>query len=164
MDAFEDKISSAVEDAVPKKIKDAIVKLDNLLQSFPKEVPVTSIAALNVTLVGDPALNESSLNLEIDGLFSAKDEAALSSLNHGISQESSSCEEADKMVKFSLHEDVLVSASSVYFEVSVISLVKISERDGQAWNHLTFKVNHDFKCQLWGIFNSSLELVVCLLC
>lgn len=125
MDAFGDKISSAIEDAVPKKIKDAIVKLDNLLQSFPKEVSVTNIAALNVTLVGDPALNESSLNLEIDGLFSAKDEAALPSLYHGIAQESSSCKEADKMVKISLHEDVLVSASSVYFEVSVICLVKI---------------------------------------
>ncbi|KAG6385622.1 hypothetical protein SASPL_154458 [Salvia splendens] len=88
VDAFEDKISSAVEDAIPKKIKDAIVKLDNALQYFPKEVSVTSIAALNITLVGDPALNELSLDLEIDGLLSAKDEATLSSPYHRIAQES----------------------------------------------------------------------------
>lgn len=130
MDAFEDKISSAVEDAIPKKIKDAIVKLDNALQSYPKEVSVTSIAALNITLVGDPALNESSLDLEIDGLFSAKDEATLSSPYHRIAQESGSCKEADKMLKISLHEDVFRSASSVYFEVSFNSFVNVSEGDG----------------------------------
>lgn len=118
MDAFQDKISSAVEDAVPKKIKDAIVKLDSLLQSLPREVSVTSIAALNVTVVGDPLLSESSLDLEIDGLFSGKNETALPSLYHRIVQASDACQEADKMVKISLHEDVLRSASSVYFEVS----------------------------------------------
>ncbi|KAG6387458.1 hypothetical protein SASPL_152648 [Salvia splendens] len=116
VDAFEDKISSAVEDAIPKKIKDAIVKLDNALQSFPKEVSVTSIAAVNITLVGDPALNELSLDLDIDGLFSAKDEATLSCPYHRIAQESGYCKEADKMLKISLHEDVFRSASSVYFE------------------------------------------------
>ncbi|PIN10071.1 BPI/LBP/CETP family protein [Handroanthus impetiginosus] len=116
LDAFEGKIGSAVEDAVPKKIKDAIVKLDALLQSLPKEVPVTNIAALNVTFVNDPELTESSLDLEIDGLFSAKHQSALSSHYNRLLQDSSSCKEADKMVKISLHEDVLKSASSVYFE------------------------------------------------
>lgn len=118
MDAFEDKISSAVEDAVPKKIKDAIVKLDSLLQSLPREVSVTSIAALNVTVVGDPLLSESSLDLAIDGLFSGKNETALPSLYHRIVQASAACKEADKMVKISFHKDVLRSASLVYFEVS----------------------------------------------
>ncbi|KAH6835642.1 hypothetical protein C2S53_007676 [Perilla frutescens var. hirtella] len=116
VDAFADKISSAVEDAVPQKIKDAILKLDSKLQSLPREVSVTSIAALNVTLVGDPLLSESSLDLEIDGLFSAKDETALSSLYHRTAEASASCRDADKMVTISLREDVLRSASSVYFE------------------------------------------------
>ncbi|KAI3456871.1 hypothetical protein Pfo_013534 [Paulownia fortunei] len=118
VDAFEGKISSAVEDAVSKKIKESIVKLDSLLQSLPKEVPVTNIAALNVTFVDDPELSESSLDLEINGLFSAKDEVTLSSHYHRSLRASFSCKEADKMVKISLHEDVLQSASSVYFEAS----------------------------------------------
>ncbi|KAI3466458.1 hypothetical protein Pfo_023121 [Paulownia fortunei] len=118
VDAFEGKIGSAVEDAVSKKIKVAIVKLDSLLQSLPKEVSVTNIAALNVTFVDDPKLSESSLDLELDGLFSAKHEVALSSHYHRLLQASFSCKEADKMVKISLHEDVLKSASSVYFEAS----------------------------------------------
>lgn len=118
IDAFEGKIASAVEDAVPTKLKDAIVKLDYLLQSLPKEVPVTDIAALNITFVDDPELSGSSLDLEINGLFSAKHENALSSHYHRLIQDSSSCKEEDKMVEISLHEDVLKSVSSVYFEVS----------------------------------------------
>ncbi|KAL8046323.1 hypothetical protein ABFX02_08G170500 [Erythranthe guttata] len=120
LDAFEDKIGSAVEDAVPSKIKDAILKLDNILQTLPKEVPVTSIASLNVTFVNDPLLSNSSVDLEIDGLFSAKNEVSLLSTNnrHRFIQDSFSCKEADKMVAISVHEDVLKSASSVYFEAS----------------------------------------------
>ncbi|KAK6149367.1 hypothetical protein DH2020_016892 [Rehmannia glutinosa] len=117
VDAFEGKISSAVEDAVPKKIKESIVKLDSLLQSLPKEVPVTNIAALNITFIDDPELSESSLDLEINGLLSAKDEFMLSSKYHSL-RDSFFCKEADKMVKFSFHEDVLKSASSVYFEAN----------------------------------------------
>ncbi|KAL0399172.1 UNVERIFIED_CONTAM: putative BPI/LBP family protein [Sesamum radiatum] len=114
VDAFESKISSAVEDAVSKKIKESIVGLDSMLQSLPKEVPVTNIAALNVTFVDDPELSESSLDLEVNGLFSAKDAVVLSSHYHRSIRDSLSCKEADKMVKISLHEDVLKSASSVY--------------------------------------------------
>ncbi|KAK6132984.1 hypothetical protein DH2020_033275 [Rehmannia glutinosa] len=118
IDAFEGKISSSVENAVSRKLKDAVVKLDSLLQSLPKEVPVTNIAALNVTFVDDPELTESSLDLEIDGLISAKHEVILSNHYHRLLQNSFSCKEADKMVKISLHEDVLKSGSSVYFEAS----------------------------------------------
>ncbi|KAL8509856.1 hypothetical protein ACS0TY_016903 [Phlomoides rotata] len=121
IDAFEGKIGSAVEDAIPKKIKDAIVKLDSLLESLPKEVSVTSIAALNVTIVDDPELSESSVDLQIEGLFSAdsaKHEVALPSYYHRILQASASCNNADKMVKISLHEDVLKSAILVYFEAN----------------------------------------------
>ncbi|KAL0362878.1 UNVERIFIED_CONTAM: putative BPI/LBP family protein [Sesamum calycinum] len=118
VDAFESKISSAVEDAVSKKINESIVGLDSMLQSLPKEVPVTNIAALNVTFVDDPELSESSLDLEVNGLFSAKDAVVLSSHYHRSIRDSLSCKEADKMVKISLHEDVLKSASSVYFNAS----------------------------------------------
>ncbi|KAL2247662.1 putative BPI/LBP family protein At1g04970 [Sesamum indicum] len=118
IDAFEGKIGSAVENAVSKKIKEAIIKLDSVLQSLPKEVPVTNIAELNVTFVDDPEFSESSLDLEVNGLFTAKHEAALSRHYHRLLQASFSCKEADKMVKFSLQENVIKSASSVYFEAN----------------------------------------------
>ncbi|KAL0328529.1 UNVERIFIED_CONTAM: putative BPI/LBP family protein [Sesamum calycinum] len=118
IDAFEGKIGSAVENAVSKKIRDAIIKLDLQLQSLPKEAPITNFAELNVTFVDDPELSESSLDLEVDGLFSAKHEAALSNHYHRLLQASSSCKEADKMVKISLQENVMKSASSVYFEAN----------------------------------------------
>ncbi|XP_022846038.1 putative BPI/LBP family protein At1g04970 isoform X2 [Olea europaea var. sylvestris] len=54
VDAFEGKIVSAVENAVSKKIKGGIVKLDSVLQSLPKEVPITNIASMNITFVDDP--------------------------------------------------------------------------------------------------------------
>ncbi|KAL3851170.1 hypothetical protein ACJIZ3_013052 [Penstemon smallii] len=118
IDAFEGKISSSVEDAVSKKLKEAIPKLDSVLQSLPKEVSVTDIAELNVTFVDEPELSGSSLDLQINGLFYAKNEVAHSKHYHKMLKASDSCNEADKMVKISLHENVLKSASSVYFEAN----------------------------------------------
>ncbi|CAI9760396.1 unnamed protein product [Fraxinus pennsylvanica] len=116
VDAFEGKIISAVENAVSKEINNGIIKLDSVLQSLPKEVPITNIAALNFTFVDDPKLSESSLDLEIDGLLSAKEEIMVSNHYHKTLQPSYSCKEVQKMVRVSLHEDVLKSASTVYFE------------------------------------------------
>ncbi|XP_073029954.1 LOW QUALITY PROTEIN: putative BPI/LBP family protein At1g04970 [Primulina eburnea] len=116
VDAFEDKISSAVEDAVSKKIKDAVAKLESSLLSLPKEIPVTDIAILNVTFIDDPVLSESSVELKINGLVSSKDGVELLNHYHKLSHDSVSCNLEDKMTKFSIHEDVIKSASSVYFE------------------------------------------------
>lgn len=118
VDAFEDQIASAVENAVSKKLLDAIQKLDPLLQSLPKEVTVNNIAALNVTIIGDPKLSSSSLELEINGLFSLKDEPAVSKLQHENVQVPFSCSGPARMVGISLHENVLESASAVYFEAN----------------------------------------------
>ncbi|KZV56383.1 BPI/LBP family protein-like [Dorcoceras hygrometricum] len=116
VDAFEDKISSAVEDAVSNKIRDAMAKLESLLLSLPKEIPVTDIALLNVTIINDPVLSESSLELKINGLVSAKDGLELLRHYNRLSQDSLSRIQEDKMAKISLHEDVIESALSVYFE------------------------------------------------
>lgn len=116
VDAFEDKISSAVEDAVSNKIKDAVAKLESSLLSLPKEIPVTDIAILNVTFIDDPVLSESSIELKINGLFSSMAGVELLNHHHRPSQHSVSCNQEDEMAKISLHEDVIKSAISVYFE------------------------------------------------
>ncbi|CDP13775.1 unnamed protein product [Coffea canephora] len=118
VDAFEDKIASAVEDAVLKKLIGAIQELDSFLQSLPKEVTVNNISALNVTIVGDPKLSNSSLELEINGLFSLKDEAAVSKLQRENVEVPFSCNGPARMVGISVHENVLESASAVYFEAN----------------------------------------------
>ncbi|XP_073141627.1 putative BPI/LBP family protein At1g04970 isoform X2 [Henckelia pumila] len=115
VDAFEGKISSSIENAISKKLKDGIVNINSILHSLPKEVPVAHIATLNVTFVDDPELADSSLDLKINGLFSPKDKEELTSEYHRSSQSTLLFKTVDKMVRISLHEDVLNSASSVFF-------------------------------------------------
>ncbi|KAL6529456.1 hypothetical protein OROGR_015079 [Orobanche gracilis] len=117
VDAFEGEINSAVEDAVSKNVKESILEFDSLLQSLPKAVPVTNIATLNATIVDDPELSDSSIGLEINGLFSANDELVLFS-HYPSLRASVPYKEADKMIEISLQENVLKSASSVYFKAS----------------------------------------------
>ncbi|TYI36500.1 hypothetical protein ES332_A03G146100v1 [Gossypium tomentosum] len=78
IDAFRGKIMSEVEDAIIKKIKEGIIKLDSLLQSLPKQLQVNSIVALNVTFMDDPLFTNSSVELEINGLFNRADEISVS--------------------------------------------------------------------------------------
>lgn len=118
VDGFANDISSAVEVALCKKIKELIVKLDSFLQSLPKEVPVSDVAAMNITILDDLELSNSSFLLRINGLLSPMDEVMLSTEYHRSGKTSFTCKKADKMVEFSVREDVLKSASSVYFEVS----------------------------------------------
>ncbi|KAA8523628.1 hypothetical protein F0562_010051 [Nyssa sinensis] len=142
VDAFGGKIGSSVEDAVSKKLEDGIVKLDSLLQSLPKEVAIDDTAALNVTFVNDPVLSYSSIDLEIDGLFTATDEVVVS--NHYYENIRSSvffCQGPAKMVGISLHENVLNSASFVYFNADFMhwSVDKIPDQsllNTAGWRHI----------------------------
>lgn len=88
------------------------------MQSIPKEILIHKFAALNISLVKDPVLSNSSVDLEIDGLFSVKNKVKLFNDYHKVLQASVSCENPDKMVGISLHENVLNSASIAYFNVS----------------------------------------------
>ncbi|KAI3992560.1 hypothetical protein MKX01_020852 [Papaver californicum] len=99
INAFEGQIRSAVESTVSNKIREGILKLDSLLQTLPKEVPVDDIASLNVTLINKPLFEDSSIGLEINGLFTAKESGIVK-----------------KMLGISLHEAVFNSASGVYFK------------------------------------------------
>lgn len=104
------------------------MKLDSLLQSLPKEIPIRNIAALNVTFVGDPQFRDSSLVLSINGLISAKKVHAsppyhhlFASLEHLLA--SIPLKDPASMVTISLHEKVLASASSVYYDVSTSAIL-----------------------------------------
>ena len=83
MTDFKRKIASAVEDAISKKIRERKIKLDSLLQLLPKQVPVYSIAVLNVTFVDNPVLCNSSVEFEINGIVTgtAKDAFVVSNYN-----------------------------------------------------------------------------------
>lgn len=125
VDAFEKKIRSAIEDAISQKIEDVILQLDSKLRSLPKEIAINKIASLNVTFVNDLVFSNSSVGLEINGLFTTRDEVAVSDnyeanlhASLSYSQALLSCGGPSKMGGISIHENVLNSISSVYFNVS----------------------------------------------
>lgn len=118
VDAFKGPIGSAVEDAISKKIKDGMVKLDSLLQSLPKQFPVDHVAALNVTFVDNPVLSNSSIEFEINGLFTAVGNVLVPKYFYKGTQASVSCKGPPKMIGISLHEDVFNTAALLYFNVS----------------------------------------------
>ncbi|XP_015973041.1 putative BPI/LBP family protein At1g04970 [Arachis duranensis] len=115
VDAFEGNIASSVEDAISKKIREGISTLDNLLKSLPHTISIDQTAVLNVSFVDNPVLSNSSIEVEINGLFIGTNKVLVprSSLN-GL-ETSTSCGGSPKMIKISIHEDVFNSASSVYF-------------------------------------------------
>ncbi|KAF2303819.1 hypothetical protein GH714_023603 [Hevea brasiliensis] len=117
VDAFEGPIGSAVENAISKKIKEGILKLDSRLQSLPKQVSVDHVSAMNVTFVDDPVLSNSSVEIDINGLFMAKDNILIPNYYYEGLQASDSSNCAAKMVGISLHENVFNTAVVVYFNV-----------------------------------------------
>ena len=116
--AFGKKIRSSVEDAISRKIQYGIRKLDSKLQSLPKAVKVDKISALNVTFVDDVVVANSSIYLNVDGLFTARGHAVDFYHHARNSRPSMSCGGRPKMVGMSIHENVLNSASLVHFKVS----------------------------------------------
>ncbi|KAI5674749.1 hypothetical protein M9H77_15113 [Catharanthus roseus] len=114
VDAFEGLITSKLENTIPEKIAKKIESFNSVLESFPKEVPITSLAALNITFVGDPELSDTSLKLALNGSFSAKDDIPVSKYEY--LQDPSSCNSPPRMVKISVNDHVFESLLMVYFE------------------------------------------------
>ncbi|KAH0987277.1 hypothetical protein GBA52_014454 [Prunus armeniaca] len=123
VDAFEGQIVFAVEDNISKKIREGIMKLDSLLQSLPKQIALDDIAALNVTFVGNPVFNNSSIEFHINGLFMAPNDDFASSLYNKDSLDPVPFNVPAKMVEISLHENVFSSVSLVFFHANYMQWV-----------------------------------------
>ncbi|KAH7674188.1 lipopolysaccharide-binding protein [Dioscorea alata] len=120
VNAFEGQIRSIVETAITKKITEGIVKLDSLLQTLPKKINVDKVASLNVTVVNGPLFGNSSVEVDINGLFiPSYDDAVIRYLNRN-SQLSDFCDGKLKMLEISLDEDVFNSGSKAYFKAGLM--------------------------------------------
>lgn len=105
-----------------------VTTVDSVLHSLPKEFVVHDIAAMNVTFVDEPILSKSSIELDINGLFTAADHLT-SSFYHKRSEELVAYGASSKMVDILLHEKVLDSASLVLFNVNFTLLYLIYIRN-----------------------------------
>ncbi|XP_065873681.1 putative BPI/LBP family protein At1g04970 isoform X3 [Euphorbia lathyris] len=112
--SFQRHIGVSVQKAVSKKIREQILKLDSFLQDVPKEIPIDEISSLNVTLLK----GNSSYIFDINGLFLSRNRSAvpLVSSNFRNSQPSVLCTQESKSIGISIHEDVLNSASALYYD------------------------------------------------
>lgn len=123
VDAFEEQIGSAVENAITKNLEEGILKLDSAMQSLPKVIPVDDIGSLNVTFVNEPKMSNSSIEFEINGLFTPAKEVGFINNYHKSSQPSASCTDASKMLSISLDEAVFNSASALYFDAGYMQWI-----------------------------------------
>lgn len=118
IDYFEDDIVSTVEDTITNKVTEAVIKLDSVFQSLPKEMTFGNITTLNVTIIEGPIMTTTSLLIGINGLFTQIDPKVTFGHYHNNLPSTGSCNNAEKMVGISVHENVLNSASMVYFNTN----------------------------------------------
>ncbi|KAM0917594.1 hypothetical protein ACQ4PT_009103 [Festuca glaucescens] len=115
INAFEDDIRAAVEKVVPENIIGSTSKLDSFLQGLPRSVSLDNITALNMTFMNDPQYGNSSIEFDINGLFTSA--VAKTSNLQKHPQLSLSCGGASNMLLLSLDETVFSSALDVYYKV-----------------------------------------------
>ncbi|XP_054797834.1 putative BPI/LBP family protein At1g04970 [Prosopis cineraria] len=122
VNAFEGQIGSRVENAITKKLKEGISRLDSFFQKLPKEISVNNDASLNVTFVGDPLLSDSSIGFEVNGLFIGRN---VEVPKHGLKNPklSISCTNSSKMLGIALDEAVFNSASSLFYNAKFMHWV-----------------------------------------
>lgn len=118
IDAFQEQIGSAVETAFTNKLKEGTSKLDSLLQSLPREIPVNDKASLNVTFVNEPLLSNSSIEFDINGLFTPVKMVSATEYYDRHPQPLVYCNNPSKMLGISLDEAVFNSALASYYDVS----------------------------------------------
>ncbi|CAE5967939.1 unnamed protein product [Arabidopsis arenosa] len=126
VDAFQKMIISTVEKTVSIKIVEKMKKLDSFLQSLPKQRKIDDSAAVNLTFTGNPVLGNSSVEVDINGLFLPKgDDIKVSG-----SRSSSFFGGVKRMVTISVEEEVFNSATLVYFNAKVMRLVIGETKNG----------------------------------
>ncbi|XP_028758009.1 putative BPI/LBP family protein At1g04970 [Neltuma alba] len=122
VNAFEGQIGSRVDDAITKKLKDGISRLDSFFQKLPKDISVNNNASLNVTLVGDPLFSDSSIGFQVNGLFIERNvEAPKYWLKNP--KISLFCTNSSKMLGIALDEAVFNSASSLFYNAKFMHWV-----------------------------------------
>lgn len=137
INAFEDHIRAAVEKAIPENIIDSASKLDSLLQGLPRSVSLDNVSALNMTFVNDPQYGNSSIEFDINGLFSSV--VAKTSNLQKHPQLSLSCGGASKMLLLSLDEAVFNSALEVYFKAGSMHWIVDKVPDQSLLNTASWK-------------------------
>ncbi|XP_021274461.1 putative BPI/LBP family protein At1g04970 isoform X1 [Herrania umbratica] len=123
INAFEEQIGSAVENAITNKLKYGILKLDSFLRSLPKEIPVDDNASLNVSFVENPLLSSSFIEFDINGLFTAKEKVQIPKHYRQTWQPSVFCSDQSKMLGISLDEAVFNSASALYYDAEFMEWI-----------------------------------------
>nr|GEU39248.1 putative BPI/LBP family protein At1g04970 [Tanacetum cinerariifolium] len=124
VDFFSEDIAYANEDTITSKVKEAVIQLDSVIQSLPKQVSFGDTTTLNVTVTDGPIMSSTSLLIGIDGLFTQiGNEVTSGRYGNSLLSSSSVCNNPMKMVAISVHEDVLNSASLVYFNANKISWI-----------------------------------------
>ncbi|KAK4777356.1 hypothetical protein SAY87_017543 [Trapa incisa] len=123
IDAFEDQISSAVENAITKKLQEGMVKLNSIIQDLPKEIPVDDNASVNLTFVDDPLLTNSSIGFGINGLFITRENVPPVRYSTWGFQLPVFCQDPAKMLGISLDEAVFKSAAGLYFDTEYMQWI-----------------------------------------
>lgn len=123
IDAFEEQIGSAVENAITQNLGEGILKLDLFLQSLPKEIPVDDDASINVTFVDNPSLSNSSVGFDINGLFTARKKVPIPMYYYENTLPSVLCTEPTKMLGISLDVAVFNSASALYYDAKFMQWI-----------------------------------------
>ncbi|KAG7582666.1 Lipid-binding serum glycoprotein C-terminal [Arabidopsis suecica] len=126
VDAFQKMIISTVEKTVSIKIVEKMKRLDSFLQSLPKQRKIDDSAAVNLTFTGNPVLGNSSVEVDINGLFMPKGDDIKVSGSHS----SSFFGGVKRMVTISVEEEVFNSATLVYFNAKVMHLVIGETKNG----------------------------------
>ncbi|CAH8328994.1 unnamed protein product [Eruca vesicaria subsp. sativa] len=136
VDAFEKKIISTVEETVSNKILEKMKKLDAKLQSLPKEGKIDDNVAVNLTFTGNPVLDNSSVEVGINGLFMANGDGVKVS---GF-QSSSSFPKVKRMMGIAIKEEVFNSATLVYFIAKKMHLDIEQTKNGSALSTSDWKL------------------------
>ncbi|WCJ37433.1 lipid-binding serum glycoprotein family protein [Euphorbia peplus] len=112
--SFQKHIGVSAQSAISKKFRKQILKLNSFLQDVPKEIPIDEISSLNVTFLR----SKPPYIFDINGLFISRNRIPVPFPFRSFrnSRPSVSCTERSKMIEISIHEDVLNSASTLYYD------------------------------------------------